>query len=78
MVTQITVIATGGTVAMTSGPSGLRPSQTAGDLVAGLGDALKDISVTLQDAMATPSASSTMDRVLMPPAAVAMPKLSGA
>ena len=48
---------------MTSGPSGLRPSQTAGDLVAGLGDALKDISVTLQDAMATPSANLGFDHV---------------
>ncbi len=28
--------------------------------------------------MATPSASSMIDRVLMPPSAVAMPKLSGA
>ena len=48
---------------MTSGPSGLRPSQTAGDLVAGLGDALNDISVTLQDAMATPSANLGFDHV---------------
>jgi L-asparaginase len=63
MTSRISVIATGGTVAMTTGPSGLRPTQTAADLVAAVGGGVGDLALEVVDAMAVPSANLGFDDV---------------